>query len=86
MIKQIHANLSISCVSKSDCMHLYSSISPDDYISEEIVVQSRLEGNRVFVTINTRRTIGTLKNTLDDILRALVVIEKIQHAIKEQIS
>jgi len=67
-------------------MHLYSSISPDDYISEEIVVQSRLEGNRVFVTINTRRTIGTLKNTLDDILRALVVIEKIQHAIKEQIS
>ena len=86
MIKQIHASLSISCVSKNDCMHLYSSISPDDYISEEIVVQSRLEGNRVFVTINTRRTIGTLKNTLDDILRALVVIEKIQNAIKEQTS
>lgn len=57
--------------------HILRSIEPENFISEELKIRSIIRNNELYTEIITTKSVGTLKNTIDDLLMAIQLAEKI---------
>ncbi len=73
----LKAEIKIRYGSTKTAEHILRSIEPENFVSEELEIKSIVKNNELYTEITTTKSVGTLKNTIDDLLMAIQLAEKI---------
>ena len=74
---KLKAEIKIKYGSNDIAKQILRSINPENFVSKELKIRSSVLNDELITEIVTTKTVGTLKNTIDDLLMAIQLAEKI---------
>ena len=73
----LKAKIIIKYESSKIAEHILRSIEPENLITKELKIKGTIKNNELQTEVITTKSVGTLKYTIDDLLMAIQLAEKI---------